>query len=373
MSDEGPAFSLLCEIMGWHHIWDRHHLVDQIASTWQNLEDPDAYREAVIEILDVPTEDQYYELMASARKSFKTPKALTFLKKIEENKYKLVYAFTSEYFTVGHVSTQRSEGGFSAIKANGCLKKLLRQATYTESIERICQVAKQQDRDARDELMVCRREQFKVGPRYRLNLDKSKIASVKLSHVVQVGTEYHVKVNEKSPHGCVVNLTGTVMWKERQYTIITCVCPYFKSSLQLCPGACAAAQRAGVDIDDPRHVHPRFWIGFHPLYSVALGNLAMVDYEDAPWSDIMRVAPAGIDHGNISTNTESDRDVMMQARTQIYDSLGSMKDMTKAQRITKIRNVFNPCLQLAAMSPRNTKMACDHLTSNRHNKSREIL
>ena len=43
MTDEGPAFPILAEAMGWHHLLDRQHFTDKIALTWNEIEDPAQY------------------------------------------------------------------------------------------------------------------------------------------------------------------------------------------------------------------------------------------------------------------------------------------------------------------------------------------
>ena len=84
----------------------------------------------------------------------------------------------------------------SAVKANGVLKQYLRNATYEEALNRIGQVARQQDRASRDELIRCRKQGFKVDERYRENLDKSKILAtvrfkINTQSVSQKSTGYY--------------------------------------------------------------------------------------------------------------------------------------------------------------------------------------
>ena len=295
MTDEGSAFPLVCETMDWVHILDRKHFTDQISTKLANLSDPDAFRLSITEILDSPSISVYTTLMKSANNVYRTHQAKAFLKKIELNKKRLVYCYTSKYFTAAQVSTQRSEGGMSVIKGNGTVKKYLRNATYIESLDRISQTARKQDRDARDELKRCRQNGFMVGERFRQNLDKAIIDSMLLSYVSPSSSDsskHIVKVNKNSEIFCEVNLKGNTVWQGFQYTTITGTCPYYKSTLLICPCACAAAQRREINIKDPMHAHPRYLIGHHPLWPIAISDLTLSDYEDAPWSRHMRVAPA---------------------------------------------------------------------------------
>ena len=129
LTDEGSAFPSVVEFFDWNHILDRHHFTQQIKSSWANLKKPEEFREDVIAILDACTVQLYKELMSAARTKYTTPKARDLLNKIKLYEGQLVYAFTSSHFTAGHISTNRSEGMMSAIKANGVLKKILRNAT----------------------------------------------------------------------------------------------------------------------------------------------------------------------------------------------------------------------------------------------------
>jgi len=182
MTDEGSAFPLVCEAMGWIHILDRKNFTDQVSKSWCNLSDPNTFRDSVTEILDSSRIDVYMELMRTAKNKYRTHKAKAYLNKIELHKKQLVYCYTSGYFTAGQVSTQRSEGGMSVVKGNGTVKNFLRNATYIESLDRIGQTARKQDRDARNELKRCRLNSFMVGKRFRQNLDKSILYSMGLSY-----------------------------------------------------------------------------------------------------------------------------------------------------------------------------------------------
>ena len=302
--------------------------------------------------------------MEKAKQTFSTPKAIAFLRKIERNKHLLVFAFTSECFTAGHVSNQRSEGGMSAIKGKGTLKKYLRNATMVESLERISQTARTQDRAARDELKRCRSHGFMVGERYRQNLQKSIVESMSISYVSPISedsSKHIVKCNEDATNYCEVNLKDEVLWNGHKFFIMTGTCPFHRSSLCICPCAYAAAQRRGMDIKHPTHVHPRYLVGFHPLWPIALADLALADYEDAPWSRHFRITPATVDNSVLGVENNSEHGEILKARTQIFDSLSNMSQLQQSQRIVLVRNNFEPCLKLAGQSARQCKLACAYL------------
>jgi len=94
------------------------------------------------------------------------------------------------------------------------------------------------------------------------------------------------------------------------------------------------------------------------LWPIALTDRSLADYDDAPWSSHMRIAPARPSFEPTSSSTD---DAILRAQTQIYDSMGSMNELKEAQRITKIRSMFEPCLKLGAQSPKNCKMVCAYL------------
>ena len=143
MTDEGSAYPTVVAYFQWDHVLDRYHFQEQISTSWEGLKNPDLFRHDIIDILDSCTESQYRDRMSSAKTNYITPKARAFLDKIRLYRHKLVYAFTSDGFTTGHISTGRAEGMMSAIKANGILKTFLRKATYVESLTRIRSAARQ--------------------------------------------------------------------------------------------------------------------------------------------------------------------------------------------------------------------------------------
>ena len=183
--------------------------------------------------------------MNNCQLQYCTPKVAEFSKKkIERNKHKLVYAFTSEYYTAGHVSNQRSRVGMSSIKGNGSLKKYLRNATLVESLEWICQTLRSQDHTAWDELKRCWTQGFMVGERLWENIQKLISLSMSISYVspVNINSSKHiVKLHENARKCCEVDLKGRVVWHGDEYFTITGTCPFYKSSLWIFPCACAAA------------------------------------------------------------------------------------------------------------------------------------
>ena len=125
--------------MGWHHLLDRQHFIDKIALTWSEPEDPAQYRSDIYYILNELCEEKLHTLLETSLAKYSTPKANAYIKKIANHKEQICYAFTSNHFTAGHCSTQRSEDGMSSMKANGKLKETLKKSTLLETCDRIQQ------------------------------------------------------------------------------------------------------------------------------------------------------------------------------------------------------------------------------------------
>jgi hypothetical protein len=102
-------------------------------------------------------------------------------------------------------------------------------------------------------------------------------------------------------------------------------------------------------------------VGFHPLWPIALADLALADYEDAPWSIHFRITPATVDNSVLGVENNSEHEEILKARTQIFDSLSNMSQLQQSQRIVLVRNNFEPCLKLAGQSARQCKLACAYL------------
>ena len=373
MTDEGSAYPTVVTYFGWAHVLDRYHFNKQITSSWEDLDEPHIFRDDIIEILDSCTERQYRELMSAAKKKYTTQKALDLLDKIKMYDHNLVYAFTSEGFTSGHISTQRAEGMMSAIKANGVLKQFLRNATYQESLARIRSVARHQDKEARNELIRCRRDGHKVGEKVRASIQMSKIAAMKISRVHKVNQKpiaYEVRGGEGSSEVSLVEFNSPIYWKGREYSITKCSCPYFQSTLLLCPCACAACQRTNVDIDDCSHYHPRFWIGYHPLYHQALANLGVDDFDDPPW---VKLSNVGCNQNPSRTHQESMNDIILRNRTQIFNELPNMAKFKACERMVKLRQECDACVKIGMKSATSTKLMLAYVVELRNRLEAENM
>ena len=176
--------------------------------------------------------------------------------------------------------------------------------------------------------MRCRRDHSKVGEQVRSSIKLAKIAAITLGFVEKENNDenvYKVQASTKATAHSRVQFNSTIYWKGRKYSITTCDCTYFRSTLLLCPCACAACQRTGVDIDDSTQYHPRWWIGYHPLYHSALLNLGVADYDNAPWVPIKKILNAGSNPNSTVPRQESEADIILLNRTDIFNGLPNMK------------------------------------------------
>ena len=123
-------------------------------------------------------------------------KAQKFLTNLSDQKEKLCYAYTSDLFTAGYVSDQRSEGGMSATNARAKLHSYLSKCTCSETVGRISQVAQEQDLKSLDKLVRCRHKGMQLGERYTTTMLNVKATALKLSSIEQMNTRRHYQGKE---------------------------------------------------------------------------------------------------------------------------------------------------------------------------------
>ena len=102
-------------------------------------------------------------------------------------------------------------------------------------------------------------------------------------------------------------------------------------------------------------------VGLHHLWPIAIADLALLDYEDAPWSHHIRVAPVTVGGSVLLPKDSLGQYTVLRAHTQFFDSLGSMAELKEMQQIVTVRNSSEPCLKLAAQTPRQCKLAYKYL------------
>jgi hypothetical protein len=260
MTNEGHAFPSVAERFGWTRLLDCCHFALQILTAWHGTSDAKQFQSDVYDILDTPSVDNLSSLLKQALAKYRTKKTQVLLKKITNKQHQLCYAHTCNAFTAGHVSDQRVEQGMAAMKANGKLKSYLSGCTYGEAVSRISQLARDQDFTALKELQLCRENHKKVGLKYANVLMNSKAAAMNFSCVEKTSelciTKFFVKVTDSKNACCEVDLDTTVSWRGGHFQIVTGTCSYYLSTRMMCPCACAAMQRIGMDIDKIENVHP---------------------------------------------------------------------------------------------------------------------
>lgn len=163
MSDENPALSIVAKAMNCHQILDRKHFTQQILLTSSQIPDAlkDEYRSDIHCILNASSEDKLYSLLQHAHIKYPQMKAQDFLLKIERNKHKVCWAYTSNFFTMGHVSDQRAESTNASVKGKGTMKKFLSKCTLPQTVNRLEAVSREWDQKqkASNELTTLRQSQ----------------------------------------------------------------------------------------------------------------------------------------------------------------------------------------------------------------------
>ena len=140
----------------------------------------------------------------------------------------------------------------------------------------------------------------------------------------EISGQYIVKETKDAKKSSTGTVGLGVEWHVVKANIITCTCSYFKSSLMLYPCACVVASRAeDLNIDNPIHVHPYYWIVFRPMYLVALHTLRTADHRNAPWSKQLEALPA--------THNSS----------LLYQSKGSRNLYLDAYGLTSVKEIPN--------------------------------
>ena len=142
--------------------------------------------------------------------------------------------------------------------------------------------------------------------------------------LTQKNIAYEVRGGGGSNEVSLVEFNSLIMWKGREYFITKCSCPYFKSTFMLCPCACAACQRQQVNVYNCSHYHPGLWIGYHPLYSTALANLEIADFDNAPWVLVNNTSPVGLHQDTKTSPEQSLNDIILRNRTLIFNDLPNM-------------------------------------------------
>ena len=359
LSDEGAGLIEAASLMGWKHFHDQHHLTDKIVLCWGGLADPIKFKNDVHRILNTVDKAEVSLLLDTALSEYTSSKAQALLQKISEKREMFCFAYSCHHYTAGHVGDTRSEGRMSDIKGKGKLSTTLAQSNFEEAVCRIMSVQRNMNLKAREELVKCRQDGQRVGTKYLQDLKSSKAAATNFAHVVPCpgsDSKYMVKEKASSPSCCIVDLQGTVKWNGGVYSCLTGTCAYFTSTRKICPCAIAAVQRLeGVDIDDPKWVHPSKLIWHHPLYQEALLVANLPDYSDSPYTsaatNIKQIDPIA------SSATESSSDIINRLNGEMLEKMGTMSTTTPPQRIMKIRQLSSKLEKVACLSASNFKAA----------------
>lgn len=363
MSDEGPSFPLDAKSLGCHHILDRKHFTAQIISSWQQVDEQerDKYKTTIHSILNAPTEQDFNSRITNALSTYSVPQAQAFLKKIQSNRDRLVWAYTSQFFTVGHVSDQRSEVTNSVVKGKGTLKHYLRNGSLFDTVKRLFIVGREWDKKAIDALKDLRFSSRFIGNNYYTHLRNSMADVVKYSYARSVGesSTYIVKETESSQVSYTVNLQGSLVYCGKHFTCITCTCPFFQSTRIICPCACRAAQEACLRIPQPEQIYPYFLVYNHPRYIDACRMLGLSPHMSQlpnPMPNYHHVSSSFQQNSTIHDVTPTLSEVATAVNNRLFDQVGNQFDSLKRnEMVMKYRQTCENIQHLATKSTKHFK------------------
>ncbi len=156
---------------------------------------------------------------------------------------------------------------------------------------------------------------------------------------------------------CEVNLDTIVSWRGERFQIVTGTCSYYSSTQMICPCAYATMQWIGMDIDKIDNVHPFYHIWYHPLWKEAIKSLELSDYKDSPYYSCPNLEPASSVTVQDPLSNINLEDTMRCANSEIFDKIGSLDNISEAQRIHKTREHFHKLKKIAIRSVQSTKYA----------------
>jgi hypothetical protein len=129
----------------------------------------------------------------------------------------------------------------------------------------------------------------------------------------------------------------------------------FTSSRIICPCACAAAQFAGFNIDDPANIYPLYLVWHQPRYRDGC--------REARLSTFMEYMPHFYPPAASTNETEQHiypptaEESMIAFNSQIFDRLGTMDHLNESQRVTKFRELCGTLQDVACQSALHFKHA----------------
>ena len=207
--------------------------------------------------------------------------AKTFMDTLFSLREKLCQAHTQYTFSMLHTTTQLSEGTNASIKGNNTeLKTFLADQNLITLHERVSYVNLKDDVRALKELTEARANNKRVSKYYERHVEKSKamvMDKIQGCDEIKPDHEYLVKRFDGTSH--VVNLKSKIVHLGRVYTIPTCTCGFWCSSMIPCMCIAKALNSRGKEILAVENVHPYYLLQLHPLWPDALKRLKRADYD----------------------------------------------------------------------------------------------
>ena len=217
-------------------------------------------------------------------------KSHNYIKTLAANKNHLCRAYTQQLFTLQHTATQRSEGFNDKIKGHASLKDMLSDADLVTLHDHVDTLNRVNDKKAMDELAKLRNKEMRWSDRYESAVQESMRLSTNVESCEDIGNAcFRVKQRDSSATS-VVNTESKIIHLGHLFTIPTCDCGYWTSTLMPClciVRALRVSPKGSLrDAFHINNVHPFHRIELHPMWNEALNKVKRADYEkDKPFGD----------------------------------------------------------------------------------------
>jgi hypothetical protein len=123
----------------------------------------------------------------------------------------------------------------------------------------------------------------------------------------------------------------------------------------ICPCACAAMQRIGMDIDKIKNV-PFYRVWYHPLWKEALKGIQLSDYNDLPFYKSTCLDGTSSNGTDTASNLNTE-DTMQGYNSKIFKTIGNLGNISESQQVAKMREHYKKLEKIAVKSVKSTKYA----------------
>lgn len=285
-TDDGPFSHPTAVKIGKNHGLCTYHEMGQISTATTGQSDPESCRRDLTALIfRHKSIDELNENIQLCREKYgMKQQASDFLDRIEEKAPKVCIAYTQQFFSFNHTSTQRGEGYNDRLKGHADLKSMLSDADLVTLHSHVKAIEIDVGGKVLKILMKCRREEKRVAPIYENAVKNSlEMSAMYVSSCEKVeGTSSKYKVVRRNSTAVVVDLDTKIVHRGQVFTIPTCSCGYWCSSFRICMDIAKALIEDGRAIWSTNNYHPVHLVQLHPLWSDAIRKCKLEDYNDLP-------------------------------------------------------------------------------------------